>query len=161
MKKLVVISDTHSKSLPEQLIDELKSCDLIVHAGDFCLLEDLENLRQYQEIKAVSGNMDDADITNELPDTLFFEVEGCNIGLCHGRGSKDQTIKILQKEFKSKKLDLLIFGHLHKTYEEKIGNTIYFNPGSPTDKVFASYRSYGVVTISDKGIDTKIVKLEE
>jgi len=36
---------------------------------------------------------------------------------------------------------------------------IYFNPGSPTDTIFAPYQSYGILEINGKEIKRSIVKI--
>ena len=46
----------------------------------------------------------------------------------------------------------------NKVYVVKDG-VLFFNPGSPTDKVFAAYNSYGILEINDKKVEGKIVKI--
>ena len=52
-----VISDTHGLVLPEAL-RALKSCDLIIHAGDIGKLEVIAALRSVAKVVAVRGNND-------------------------------------------------------------------------------------------------------
>ena len=40
-----------------------------------------------------------------------------------------------------------------------IDGKIYFNPGSPTDRVFAPYNSYGIIEIKDGKLKRRIVKI--
>ncbi|HTZ11350.1 MAG TPA: metallophosphoesterase family protein, partial [Candidatus Margulisiibacteriota bacterium] len=61
--------------------------------------------------------------------------------------------------FKDERADVIIFGHSHSPLNEKIGNTLYFNPGSATDKIFAPYNSYGVIEVNESGIKAKIVRI--
>ena len=58
-------------------------------------------------------------------------------------------------------IDVVMFGHSHEPLNEKNGGVLYFNPGSPNDKVFAPYCSYGILDISEKGIIGKIIKVKD
>jgi len=40
-----------------------------------------------------------------------------------------------------------VFGHSHIPYKQYHGETLLFNPGSPTDKRFQPEFSYGIVTL--------------
>jgi len=43
----------------------------------------------------------------------------------------------------------------------KKDGVLYFNPGSPTDKIFASKNTYGILEITPKGIEGSIVDIKE
>jgi putative phosphoesterase len=60
--KIGVVSDTHSRKIPLQLLDELKAVDFIIHAGDFCSVNDLQIFKRLKEVKAVYGNMDEPEV---------------------------------------------------------------------------------------------------
>ncbi len=159
--KIVVLSDTHSRDLPAQLLSDIEKADLIVHAGDFCALQDLENLRALKEVKAVYGNMDEADLREELPAVTTFSCAGKTVGLFHGEGRGEGVLPLVRERFKGKTVDAVIFGHSHSALCEEIDGVLYFNPGSPNDKVFAPYCSYGILDITEEGIKGKIVKVKE
>lgn len=42
-----------------------------------------------------------------------------------------------------------MFGHSHIPYKQYHGETLLFNPGSPTDKRFQPEFSYGIVTLEE------------
>jgi predicted phosphodiesterase len=67
-------------------------------------------------------------------------------------------LDVLAEEFKSDNVNLIIFGHSHEPLNLKKGDCLYFNPGSPTDKVFAPYNSFGIIEINDK-IEARIIKI--
>ena len=160
--KIGVIADTHiperCSEIPAAVLKEFKKVDMIIHAGD---LVDIIVLRKLQgfcpDVKAVCGNMDQEEAREELPEKMVFDVSGFTIGLTHGYGSPDQLTKRLAEVFKKDKVDVIIFGHSHQPMNEKIGDILYFNPGSPTDTVFAPYASYGIIEINCK-IKARIVK---
>ena len=53
---------------------------------------------------------------------------------------------------------MLVFGHSHQPMNEIKDGILHFNPGSPTDKIFAPFNSYGILEINDK-INGKIIKI--
>ena len=40
--KIGIVSDTHSMAIPQQLLDDFKGVDLIIHTGDFCSSDDFK-----------------------------------------------------------------------------------------------------------------------
>ncbi|MBP9853479.1 MAG: metallophosphoesterase family protein [Candidatus Omnitrophica bacterium] len=158
--KIGVVSDTHSLEIPKQLLDDFKKVDLIIHAGDFCTLEDLKIFEAIAEVKAVQGNMDDSQVRKKLPPKQIFKCEGFSIGLVHGAGSPKDVLKNVVKEFGPDQVDIVIFGHSHQPYNETVEKVLYFNPGSPNDIVSAPYCSYGIIEIKDRKIFPKIIKVK-
>ena len=158
--KIGVLSDTHSRSLSKKMLDDFKAVDLIVHAGDFCSLEDLNGLKKIGKVEAVYGNMDGSGLRNILPKSQIISCDSFSIGLFHGEGAPKFLLDRVKKEFKGKKVDAIIFGHSHQPMNEKIGNILFFNPGSATDTIFAPFRSYGILDITDH-IEGRIVKIDE
>ncbi|MFA5286936.1 MAG: metallophosphoesterase family protein [Candidatus Omnitrophota bacterium] len=160
--KIIVISDTHQENLadfPDKLIEAIKDSDMVIHAGDFVDLKVFEALRAIsKEVKAVCGNMDGEELRKILPEKEIIKIGKYKIGIMHGNGAPSNLVGVLSETFKNDNLDLIIFGHSHAAFNEKIGKTIFLNPGSPVDKIFAKYNSFGVVEVSDT-IETKIVKL--
>jgi uncharacterized protein len=161
--KIIVISDTHipdrAESLPLKLLDEIKNADMVIHAGDFVSLEFLNDLKSLcNNIKAVWGNMDPPEIKKMLPQKGIFKVGDYRIGVVHGYGAPNKMLELLNTEFKNDKLDIIIFGHSHSALNEKRGSTLFFNPGSPTDKILAADNTYGIIEI-DGGIQAKVVTI--
>ncbi len=159
--KIAVVSDTHSMDLPKKAMEEISKADLILHAGDLCSLKDLECFTKIKETKAVYGNMDDAGVRKKIPETLVFEVEGVKIGMYHGDGAPKGIIDRIKAKLPKEKMDVVVFGHTHNPTSEKIGDTLFFNPGSLTDIVRAPYRSFGWIEASKGKFTTKIVKVTD
>lgn len=161
--KILVLSDTHmpekAKTLPEKILLELKKADLVVHAGDFVDLEVLDVIKKYcVNVKAVCGNMDSEQIRAKLPQKEIFSIGKFKIAVMHGYGPPNKLIEILLEAFKKDKPDLIIFGHSHFAWNQKQEDILFFNPGSPTDNIFAPYKSFGIIDI-DEEINARIVKL--
>lgn len=160
--KFVVISDTHiphrAKVLPDIVLEEISKSDGIIHAGDFTSVDFYRQLREMKSlIYGVKGNMDDDDIFHLLPEVLDFEVEGVRIGLYHGIGAPwGLEKKVLEKFKDSKDIKLIIFGHSHRPLKREEGGITLFNPGSPTDSIFAPKKSFGILEVKEG----KIINLE-
>ncbi len=158
--RIGVLSDTHSRALPKEMIEDLKKTDLIIHAGDFCSSAVLEELKSIQKVEAVYGNMDDKALRHDLPRSRVIQCGSYAIGIFHGEGHPDQLIALMHQEFADKKVDAIVFGHSHHPMNEMINGVLFFNPGSPTDTVFAPYRSYGILELNGI-IRGRIVKIND
>ncbi len=160
MMKIVVLSDTHSRTLPDQVIQALVGADLIIHAGDICDESMLKEIRRFSDVAAVHGNMDNAVLRKKLPGRLILKCEDTAIGVMHGDGSADQVLESIREAFAAEHVDAVVFGHSHEPFNKKIGHVLYFNPGSPNDEIFSPYCSYGLLEINGRHITAKIIKVE-
>ncbi len=161
--KIGVISDTHiperGKEIPQKILEEFKKVDMIIHAGDLVDLNVLNKLKAVcGNVKAVWGNMDPDEVRKNLPEKEIFQVGKFKVGLMHGYGSPNNLIELLSSIFRDDNVNLIIFGHSHSSVNEERNGILFFNPGSPTDKIFAPYNSYGMIEINDK-IEAKIIEL--
>ncbi len=154
-----VLSDTHSLLIPEGLIKRFKNVDLIIHAGDLCDAGTLKALKALAPTKAVQGNMDEAALKKSLPVKEVLTIGPVKIGVTHGHiGEVRDALKNAAAAFKDEAVDVVIFGHSHQALHERIGRTLYFNPGSPNDAVRARFFSYGLIQIEGEKIKAEIVK---
>ena len=161
--RIIVLSDTHiperATDLPLKLVEEIKNADMVIHAGDFVSLALYEKIKSLcSNVRAVWGNMDPQELRGVLSQKEIFKAGNFKIGIFHGYGAPNRMVEILNLEFKDDKVDIIIFGHSHSTMNEKRGEILFFNPGSPTDKLFATANTYGVIEINDK-IESRIVQL--
>ena len=160
--KIIVLADTHiperAQDLPEQIYDDLKDADLILHAGDIISLDFLKKLEKIGKIKAVQGNMDEPALKDRLPLREVIKIGKYVICLTHGRGSPFNLMEQVHNEFLKEKPSIIIFGHSHKPLNTRKDDILFFNPGSPTDKIFSDTNSYGIITIGDS-LEAKIVRL--
>lgn len=161
--KIGVIADTHipdrAGDIPPQILESFKDVDMIIHAGDLLNLNVLDKLKTIcKDVKAVWGNMDPDEVRKQLPEKEIVDIGNYKIGIMHGYGPPHKLIDLLSEIFKEEKPNIIIFGHSHSAINEKRGDILYFNPGSPTDKIFAIYNSYGIIEINDK-IKAKIIRI--
>jgi putative phosphoesterase len=161
--KLVVISDTHivnsSQDLPRKILEELRDADMVIHAGDLADLSVWEKLKKAcKNIKAVYGNMDSSSLKKKLPEKEIFRAGKFKIGIMHGWGPPDKLVERMGEVFRNTGVNIVIFGHSHAALSLIKNDVLYFNPGSPTDTIYAAYNSFGIIEINDK-IEAKIIKL--
>ena len=163
MMKIGVISDTHipdrAKDVPQKILDDFKNADMIIHVGDLVDLSVLDRLKTVcNNVKAVWGNMDPDEVRAALPEKEVLKIGHYNVGVMHGYGAPNRLIELLTSVFKDTNVNLIIFGHSHVPFNEKMEGILFFNPGSATDKIFSPYNSYGIIQINDK-IEAKVIKL--
>ena len=155
-----VLSDTHSLDIPASLIERFKSVDLIIHAGDICNLETLKMLKKIAPTKAVQGNMDEWAVKKVLPLKEVINCGEIKIGVTHGHvGQTREALKNAMSLFKDDKIDVVIFGHSHQAFNERVGTILCFNPGSPNDVTKAKGFSYGIISIEAGKIKAEILKI--
>ena len=158
--RIVVISDTHRKGieeLPPKILDEFREADLIVHAGDYAGRRLLDELRKHK-FRGVYGNMDPPEVRRELPEKEIIEVAGFKIGLTHPSEGGPPFGMEERVRRKLGDVDVIIYGHTHRPRNEKVGDILYFNPGTLTGKFPAIHRTYGVITVG-RGIRGEIMKI--
>ena len=161
--RIVVFSDTHiparAPRLPEELLQAAREADMVLHAGDFTNEETLWTLGELPRFKGVAGNMDGPAVRSQLKDFEIIEAEGVRILLTHGWGAPGPLPNLLRRHFDGENLDVIVYGHSHRAFNEVLDGILLFNPGSPTDKVFAPYRSYGILEVDNGSVKGEIVKL--
>ncbi|WP_078428320.1 metallophosphoesterase family protein [Alkalihalobacterium alkalinitrilicum] len=149
--KIVVLSDTHmpkkAKTYPSQLVTDLQSAQLIIHAGDWQTAQVYEQLSQYSQVVGVTGNVDNEEIQQLFGEKLVLPIGPFKIGVVHGHGQKLTTEKRALAAFKNDDVDCIIYGHSHIPVLKKVNDILLFNPGSVTDKRRQPNFSYGVLTI--------------
>lgn len=160
--RIGVISDTHipdrAKEIPKIILEDFKNTQLILHAGDLVTLDVLEKLNSIAETIAVWGNMDSGEVRETLPEKKIINLGRFKIGIFHGWGSPDNLINLAKSQFQKDGCDVIVFGHSHSPFNEFKDGILFFNPGSPTDKIFSPYNSYGILEIDDR-IKGRIIRL--
>lgn len=146
-----ILSDTHGlfRVFFQQ---ELKKCDVIIHAGD------IGTKTCYQELKAINlplymvrGNCDNGSYATYLPENLSFSIGGHLFYLIHDRN---------QLPYSLPETEYIIFGHTHcYEYETKRGIT-YINPGSASNSRGGGSPSIAVLTLNDNSSSLERICME-
>jgi putative phosphoesterase len=162
--KIGVISDTHipgsADGVPAKVFELFAGVDLILHAGDLVEWRVIEQLGKIARVEAVRGNMDSPDVTRRLPPRKVLELGGKKIGLIHGSGKPVDLRSRIRNEFARDGVDIIVYGHSHTPFKGKEGDIFFFNPGSPTDHVFARVNAVGILEIGDT-VEAKIIEFSK
>jgi putative phosphoesterase len=160
-QKILVLSDTHipraAHDLPKEVYEAIGTVDMILHAGDFVERDLFHKLSALKETKAVYGNMDPKELRDILNPKDVIRIGRFKIGLIHGYGPPRELISMTRQQFSG--VDAIVFGHSHAATNIVKDGVLFFNPGSPTDKIFAAYNSYGILEVGDKSIEGRIIKI--
>jgi uncharacterized protein len=148
--KVVVLADTHAprrwRSCPPRVAAHLRGADLILHAGDVCTADLLDELAAYAPVHAVRGNNDDPDVAAwGAPGILELDVGGVRLAMIHDSGPRSGRPARLRGRFPD--ADLVIFGHSHIPVDHTANGQRIFNPGSPTDRRRQPHGTIGVLDI--------------
>jgi putative phosphoesterase len=146
-----VISDTHNLLRPEALA-ALAGSDLIIHAGDVCSAQILEELKIIAPIVVVRGNNDTGAWAENIAEAETVKFGEISIFVIHDL--KKMLINPAVSGFK-----VVISGHSHKPSIENRGGILYLNPGSAGRRRFKLPVSVARLKISEKGVKAEIIEL--
>ena len=111
----------------------LDGVDAILHAGDVCLAETLDELSAFAPVHAVRGNNDGPDIADwGAPERLELTLDGLPVAMVHDSGQSAGRATRLRRMFPD--AELVVFGHSHIPLDETHDGQRMLNPGSPTDR---------------------------
>lgn len=150
--RVAVLSDTHSprywKGCPPAVAPLLRAADVILHAGDVCRAETLDELAAYAPVHAVLGNNDGPDVAAwGAPERLELELAGLAVAMVHDSGPARGRGLRLRAAFPD--AALVVFGHSHVPWDETYDGQRQFNPGSPTDRRRQPRGTVGELVIED------------
>ena len=152
MKTIIlgVVADTHVPDRASRLHPSLLECfreqkvEAILHAGDVCTPGVLTILGQIAPVYAVRGNRDIFWL-RKLPMQRTLDFNNISIGLVHGHGRLHDYLldrihyylggldikKFCQRAIQTfPGCQVIVFGHIHYSINQYVGNQFLFNPGS-------------------------------
>ncbi|HWG62061.1 MAG TPA: metallophosphoesterase family protein [Streptosporangiaceae bacterium] len=146
--KVIVLADTHAprrwRSCPPEVARHLRGADLILHAGDVCTAQVLDELAGYAPVRAVLGNNDGPDVAAwGAPETLELDLDGLPVAMVHDAGQAKGRLARMRRSFPG--VSLVVFGHSHIPVDEAAGGLRIFNPGSPTDRRRQPHGTIGIL----------------
>jgi putative phosphoesterase len=135
--RVVVLSDTHAprrwRGCPPAVAEHLRDADLILHAGDVCTPDVLDELAAFAPVRAVLGNNDGPEVAAwGAPETAQFELAGVPVAMIHDAGAATGRTARMHRRFPQARL--VVFGHSHIPMDQSGDGVRIFNPGSPTDR---------------------------
>ncbi|MDO4491709.1 MAG: metallophosphoesterase family protein [Lachnospiraceae bacterium] len=138
-KRIAILSDTHNL-LRQDILEGIRGCDAILHAGDICSEEIMDQLRAAGPVYVVRGN-NDFGWASSLSRSLVFQLEDLKFGMIHDK-------RYLSKELRE--VDILIHGHTHQYDATWVGEQFQFNPGSAGRPRYTNELTYAIMTLDGR-----------
>jgi putative phosphoesterase len=157
-----VLSDTHvwangRRTLPAEVPSLFRrfGVGLILHAGDINDDAVLSILSPVAPLIAVYGNNDSAELRSILAIRETLHAGNHRIGLIHGHGGRSAR-EVAFGAF-PEPCDLVVYGHSHIPKIEQRGGTVYFNPGSPTDRRWGPHFGIGLIHCDARSLHPELI----
>lgn len=149
-----LISDTHGLVRPE-VHTALAGVDLILHAGDVCGDDILDELALIAPVRAVYGNNDapwDPRLSAAIDDTF----EGVRVHVSHGHEVGKVTPANIAAAYGA---DVVVYGHTHIQKIARVDGRLIVNPGAAGPRRFSIEASVGVLTLKNGTSAIEIIPL--
>jgi len=161
LKKILLLSDTHAH-IDERILYYAKQADEIWHAGDIGVLAVTDQLSAIKPLRAVFGNIDNAEIRKEFALHNRFLCEDIDVWITHIGGYPGKYSPAVKEEIKKNPPKLFISGHSHilKVMNDKSLNLLHMNPGAAGKQGFHQQRTMLRFKIDGKEIkDLEVIEL--
>lgn len=142
MIKILLLSDTHSH-IDEVILKYVNLADEVWHAGDIGNLAVTDKIKTLKPLRAVFGNIDDAEARKEFPLNNRFMCEDVDVWITHIGGYPDKYNINVRDEIRQNPPKLFICGHSHilKVQFDKKLNLLHMNPGAAGKHGFHQVRT--------------------
>ena len=153
MTKILLLSDTHS-FIGDDIVKYVQLADEVWHAGDIGDLKVTDAIKKLKPLRAVYGNIDNAEARLEFPEHLKFRCEGVKVWITHIGGYPGRYAQAVREQIKIHTPDLFISGHSHilKVINDKKLKLLHMNPGAAGNQGFHKVRTMLRFEISGKKI---------
>jgi len=179
--RIGVVGDTHipeqSLMLPARVGEVLRGVDVILHVGDICELNVLEELQEtYTLTFAVWGEDDSKEVRRYLDEKRVVQLGDRRVAMIHGHQYSESANKgrrglrhlfsrspksgslldFLVGQFAGEAVDAIVFGHTHEPKVSRHKGVLLFNPGA----AMPGHRpSVGILEIDSDRVAGEIVYL--
>lgn len=154
--RIGLISDTHGLLRPD-VHRALAGVSMILHAGDVCGDEILDELALIAPVRAVCGNCD-APWDARLVEALDLTVAGVRIHVQHGHELGRPGAATVAAAYDA---DVCVYGHTHRQLIERVGTKLVINPGAAGPRRFDLVPSVALLTLRDGVASAELVALAE
>lgn len=129
--KILLLSDTHGH-MDERILSYASAADEVWHAGDIGDLKVTDELSKVSRLRAVYGNIDNAEIRKEFPLNNRFLVDNTDVWITHIGGYPGKYSQPVRVEINSNPPKIFVCGHSHilKVMFDKKLNLLHLNPGA-------------------------------
>ena len=136
--RVAIISDTHGYIDPH-VVEVIRRCDQVIHAGDICGAHVLEQLHQLtSQVTAVAGNNDasglwpleETHVVNALPKIARLQLPGGELVVEHGHRHGMQQPDHASLRHTHAQARVIVYGHTHRMLVDKEHTPWVINPGA-------------------------------
>jgi putative phosphoesterase len=153
--RIGIISDTHNY-LDPKVLKAFEGVGHILHAGDIGLPRLISELEAIAPVSAVSGNTDDPGL--KYADTRLIEL-GRHRFLLHHIINPHAPAAPIQDRILHERPEVVVFGHTHKPFCERINGILFFNPGYAGKSRFGMERTVAILHCDGNGIRPELIRL--
>ena len=142
MTKILLLSDTHS-FIGDDILKYVKQADEVWHAGDIGDLRVTDAIKKLKPLRAVYGNIDNAEARLEFSEHLKFRCEGVKVWITHIGGYPGRYAPAVRDQIRIHTPNLFICGHSHilKVINDKKLKVLHMNPGAAGNHGFHEVRT--------------------
>lgn len=154
MTKILLLSDTHGY-IDDVILKHVHYADEVWHAGDIGDLKVTDAIKKIKPLKAVYGNIDNAEARLEFPEIHRFMCEDVDVLMTHIGGYPGKYNPKIRPILQAQPPKLFICGHSHilKVMPDKKLNLLHMNPGAIGIYGFHQVRTMLRFTIDGSKID--------
>jgi putative phosphoesterase len=146
------------------ILKHVNEADEVWHAGDIGDLSVTDQIQKRKPLKAVYGNIDNAEIRTEFPLHNRFNCEDVNVWITHIGGYPPKYNNRIREALTANPPDLFICGHSHilKVIPDKKLNLLHMNPGAVGKHGFHKARTMLRFKIDGSSIkDLEVIEFEK
>lgn len=154
--RIGLISDTHGLLRPD-VHRALAGVAMILHAGDVCGDEILDELNLIAPTQAVWGNCDEP-WNARLVERLDLTVAGVRIHVSHGHELGRPRPAAVAAAYDA---DVCVYGHTHKQVIEQVDGRLIVNPGAAGPRRFDLVPCVAVLTLAEGRATAELLPLAE
>ena len=151
--RIGLISDTHNIVRPSAKL-ALAGVDRILHAGDICGRDVLDELATVAPVTAVRGNNDRGAWAGSIQITEAVEIGGVTIYMLHDLAELD--LDPAAAGFR-----VVVCGHSHRPVISETDGVLFVNPGSAGPRRFSLPISMGFIEIVGGKVSARLHTLQE
>ena len=146
--KIAILSDTHGLLRP-QVVEILKTADVILHGGDINNQSIVDRLRQYAPLYVVRGN-NDKEWAEDIPHKLTVSLSGVTFYMVHNKKEVPADLT---------GVDVVVFGHSHKYFHQEKDGVLWLNPGSCGPRRFHQEITMMMAEITDSRLTVERIDI--
>ena len=175
-RRFGLLADTHDNKVKwpevwERIRTALGSVDGIIHCGDLCTKQALDDISKFAPVWAVRSSVDPVESPPDLVDgPRILQVGDVRIGIVNSLSAEPIKADVSGDSLRfphvggaevsstlfGGSVDVCVFGGSHRAAVAVSGGTLFVNPGSPS---LAEKKAVGILVIDQGTISVEIIAI--